>query len=57
MKVHLIKRQSVERFVSDNARSRVAFESWLSIIKRVEWDIPSDITATFNSADLLGKGS
>jgi mRNA interferase HigB len=57
MKVHLIKRQSVERFVTENARSRVAFEAWLSIIKRVEWDTPSDITATFNSADLLGNGS
>lgn len=57
MKVHLIKRQSVERFVAENARTRAAFEGWLSIIKQVEWDIPSDIIATFNSDDLLGNSS
>lgn len=57
MKVHLIKRQSVQRFVTENAQSRVAFEGWLSIIMQVEWDIPSDIIATFNSADLLGNSS
>lgn len=57
MKVHLIKRQSVERFVAENARSRVAFQSWLSIVRYAEWDIPGDIIATFNSADLFGNGS
>jgi len=57
MRIHLIKRQSIERFVSENAQSRVAFEAWLSIIKWAEWDIPSDMITTFNSADLLGNGS
>lgn len=57
MKVHLIKRQSVERFVAENARTKAAFEGWLSIVKQVEWDIPGDIIATFNSADLLGNSS
>ena len=57
MKVHLIKRQSIESFVAKNARSRVAFQSWLLIVRNAEWDIPIDIIATFNSADLLGNGS
>lgn len=57
MKIHLIKRQSVEHFVTKNARSRAAFEGWLSIIRQVEWDVPEDIVATFNSADLLGNSS
>jgi len=57
MKIHLIKLQSVECFVKENAQSRVAFQAWLSIIKRVEWNSPGDMTTTFNSADLLGNGS
>jgi len=57
MKVHLIKKQSIEDYILKNARSRVSFEIWLSVIKRVDWKEPNDIIATFNSADILGKGS
>jgi len=57
MKVHLIKKQTIENYVQKNARSRTSFEILLSIIKRVDWNEPNDIISTFNSADLLGKGS
>ena len=57
MKVHLIKKQSIEDFISDNARSVASFEIWLSIIKRVDWNEPNEIISTFNSADILGNGS
>jgi mRNA interferase HigB len=57
MKVHLIKKQSIENYVLDNARSKKSFEIWLSILKRVDWSEPKDIVSTFNSADILGKGS
>ncbi len=57
MKVHLIKKQSVEDYVLNNARSRTSFETWLSILKRSDWNEPKDIVSTFNSADILGKGS
>jgi mRNA interferase HigB len=57
MKVHLIKKQSIEDFVLKNARSRASFEIWSSIIKRVDWNEPNEIVMTFNSADILGKGS
>lgn len=57
MKVHLIKIQSIERFVKENAQSKKAFEIWLSIIKRADWDTPQDIIRTFNSADILGQSS
>jgi mRNA interferase HigB len=57
MKVHLIKKQSIEDYVLKNARSRASFEIWLSIIKRVDWIEPNEIVTTFNSADILGKGS
>lgn len=57
MKVHLIKKQTIEDYVLKNANSRVPFESWLSIIKRVDWSVPNDMVTTFNSADILGNGS
>lgn len=57
MRVHLIKKQSIEDYVLKNSRSRASFEIWLSIIKRVDWKEPNEIILTFNSADILGKGS
>jgi len=57
MRVHLIKNQSIEDYVLKNSRSRASFEIWLSIIKRVDWKEPNEIILTFNSADILGKGS
>ena len=57
MRVHLIKKQSIEYYVSKNAQSRVALGIWLSIIKRAEWDKPHDMITTFKSADILGNGS
>jgi len=56
MKVHLIKRETIEEYVIEQARSRPSFEEWLEKIKRTDWQIPEDIMATFNSADLLGNG-
>ena len=57
MKAHLIKKQSIEKYVRKNAQSKVPFGIWLSIIKRAEWNVPNDIIATFNSADILGNSS
>jgi mRNA interferase HigB len=57
MKVHLIKKQSIEDYVLKNARSRASFEIWLSTIKLVDWNEPNEISTTFNSANTLGKGS
>lgn len=57
MKVHLIKRQSIEDYVQKNANSRASFEIWLSIVKHVDWSEPNDIISTFNSADVLRKSS
>jgi len=57
MKIHLIKKQSIEDFVSKNARSVASFEIWLSIIKRVNWNEPNEIISTFNRADIIGNGS
>ena len=57
MKVHLIKKQTIENYIFKNARSKASFEIWFSILMRADWDEPNDIISTFNSADIIGKGS
>lgn len=57
MKVHLIRRETIEAFVIQNAQSRVSFEEWLAKLKYADWKIPADMQATFSGTDLLGKSS
>lgn len=57
MKVHLIRKETIEEFKRQNAQSRVSFDEWLTKLNYVNWDTPADIQITFPSADLLGKGS
>lgn len=57
MKVHLIKKQTIEDYILMNARSRVSFGIWFSILRRADWNAPNDIISTFNSTDMLGRGS
>ena len=57
MKVHLIKKQTIENYIIKNARSKASFEIWFSILKNANWNEPNDIILTFNSADILGKSS
>lgn len=57
MKVHLIRKETIESYCGGNAQSRIAFSLWLSLIKVADWEHASDILATFRSADLLGNGT
>jgi len=54
MKVHLIKRKTIEKYEENNARSRSSFKLWELTLKGVDWHNPEDILKTFGSADLLG---
>jgi mRNA interferase HigB len=51
MKVHLIKRQTIEDFVKANVQSKSSFEDWLEKMKHVDLELPTDIQATYGSAD------
>ena len=57
MKVHLLTRQTIEKYVASHSQSKTPFASWLEEIKRADWITPYDIRSSFNSADLLGKSS
>jgi mRNA interferase HigB len=55
MKVRLVKKQTLEEYARQNARSRVSLGLWLMVLNTVEWNEPGDILKTFGSADLLGN--
>ncbi len=57
MKVHLIRKETIEAFTKRNARGRVSFEEWFAKLKYADWEKPTDIIATFGNADLLGNSS
>jgi mRNA interferase HigB len=57
MKVHLIKQSTIEAFTKENSLNEGPFNNWVQIIKYANWNKPQDIVTTFNSADILGKGS
>ena len=57
MKVHLIRKETIERFARQNAQSRTSLKEWLTKIKNADWEKPSDMMDTFGSTDLLGKSS
>lgn len=57
MKVHLIKKQTLEQFANQHPGSKPSLESWVEKIKFANWKQPSDMMDTFNTADLLGKSS
>lgn len=52
MKVHLIRKETIEEYAKHNARSRPS-----SKLNYADWKIPGDMQDIFNSADLLGNGS
>ena len=57
MKVHLIRKETIEDFAKANAQSRTSFKEWLTKVKYADWGKPGDMQATFPSTDLLGKSS
>lgn len=57
MRVHLIKKQTLVEFSAHHARSRPSLEGWLEKLKHADWKEPGDMKRTYNSADVLGKGS
>lgn len=57
MKVHLIKKETIEDYAKNNAGCRSSFKLWLADIKKSSWNNPRDIVGSFPSADLLGNGT
>ena len=57
MRIHLVKKHSIDLFVEDHRLSRSAFYNWLEHLNRVDCNTPQDLVESFNGADLIGGGS
>lgn len=57
MRVHLIRKETIELFAGNNVQSRNPLAEWLMKIKGADWEDPADIKLTFRRADFLGRGS
>ena len=57
MKIHLIKKQTLEEFAKLQPRSKSSLEDWTEKLKLADWQQPGDMKFTYNTADLLGKSS
>jgi mRNA interferase HigB len=57
MRVHLIKKITIEAFIRMHLDSKSSLRLWMTTIKNAQWKSPGDIKRYFNSADLLGNGS
>ena len=55
MRIHLLSKNTVEKYINKNKQSEVPLKKWLESLKNADWDIPQDILSSFNSADLLGR--
>lgn len=56
MKVHLVKKQTMEDYARENARSRTTIRLWLQVLNGADWDTSKDILETFGATDLPGRG-
>jgi mRNA interferase HigB len=57
MRIHLIKRQSIGKFMQTHSGSERSFSLWLAALSYADWNEPGDILKTFPSAELLGRGT
>jgi len=48
MKVHLIRKETIEEFARHNAQSRTSLEEWLMKVKNADWEKPTDMQVTFS---------
>jgi mRNA interferase HigB len=55
MKIHLIKKQTLEDFAYLHPRSKTSLEDRAEKLKLASWEQPGDMKHTYNTADLLGR--
>lgn len=57
IKVHLIRKETLEGFAFKNANSRVPLVEFIWKVKNADWQVPADMKATFKNLDFLGNDS
>jgi mRNA interferase HigB len=54
MRIHLIKKQTIQNYVDDHASGKSSFENWVTIIKFADWVTPENIRQTYDELCKLG---
>jgi mRNA interferase HigB len=57
MKVHLVKKQTLEDFARKHPGIKSSLEDRTEKLRLADWEQPGDMTRTYNTADILGKSS
>jgi mRNA interferase HigB len=57
MKINVVTKHTLDIYAVQNSQSRGPLNIWLEGLKNANWKTPGDIISTFNSSDLLGRGS
>lgn len=57
MKVHLIRKQTLEKFALHHPGGKASLEDWIEKIKFADWEQPADMKETFSTVGFLGKSS
>ena len=56
MRVHLIKKETIEDYGRHNAQSKTPLSIWLTAVRFADWNNTEDIKEAFAAADILGEG-
>lgn len=57
MKVHLIKKITIQTYVDKHVNANQGFDIWLKMIKTADWKVPNDIPKSIPGADIIGRGT
>ena len=57
MRVHFIRRETLEAYGRLNPLARNALEVFLSKVRYADWGVPADIQKMFKDADIIGRGT
>jgi len=57
VRIHLVKERTVFEYIDSNPDSASGLRNWLIILNGSNWNLPSDILKSSNSADIIGKGT
>jgi mRNA interferase HigB len=53
--MHVISKERLREFWAEHPRAKSSLECWHQVAKHAEWKSFSDVRATFNTADAVGK--
>ena len=53
--MRIFTEQRLKEYVEKHPESKVAFQDWVSIVKKSKWTCFADIKKTYNTADYVGN--